>query len=156
MGEVGWGRKGKGSLIREVRGESRGHVLQGLWHLRRVDLNKKVPPSENGLNKSEHLFKMNSYSFLNSFENPSMILLLVDNILFIWVLNLGLREIWIAAAVVDEWNLSKERNTCAVDKEDGKPSWRPQRMFSRGWFTVRHRDSCPLCHSLGPRVFSLK
>ena len=156
MGEVGWGRKGKGSLIREVRGESRGHVLQGLWHLRRVDLNKKVPPSENGLNKSEHLFKMNSYSFLNSFENPSMILLLVDNILFIWVLNLGLREIWIAAAVVDEWNLSKERNTCAVDKEDGKPSWRPQRMFPRGWFTVWHRDSCPLCHSLGPRVFSLK
>lgn len=38
-----------------------------------MDLNKKVSPSENELNKSEQLFKMNSYSFLNSFENPSMI-----------------------------------------------------------------------------------
>ena len=72
-GRSGLKQGGQGKPGKEVREASRSHVLQGLWHLHRVDLNKKVSPSENGLNKSERLFKMNSYSFLNSFEYLSMI-----------------------------------------------------------------------------------
>lgn len=44
-GRRGLRQEGQGKPGKEVREASRSHVLQGLWHLHRVDLNKKVSPS---------------------------------------------------------------------------------------------------------------